>query len=60
MNKIQHEESLKKIQKAEYDIEQILQKYNEEVARINNLKEQVASARTDRVVFSNLFKKIEK
>jgi hypothetical protein len=30
------------------------------VARINSLKEQVSSARSDRVVFSNLFKKIEK
>jgi len=37
-----------------------LQKHNEEVARINALKEQVASARSDRVVFSNLFRKIEK
>ena len=41
-------------------MDQILQKHNEEVARINNLKELVASARSDRVVFSNLFKKIEK
>lgn len=30
------------------------------MARIHNLKEQVASSRSDRVVFSNLFKKIEK
>lgn len=37
-----------------------MQKSNEEVARIHNLKEQVASSRSDRVVFSNLFKKIEK
>ena len=37
-----------------------MQKHNEEVARINALKEQVASARSDRVVFSNLFRKIEK
>jgi hypothetical protein len=46
--------------KIEYDMEQILQKHNEEVAKINSLKEQSASARSDRVVFSNLFKKIEK
>ena len=37
-----------------------MQKSNEEVARIHHLKEQVASSRSDRVVFSNLFKKIEK
>jgi hypothetical protein len=30
------------------------------VARINTLKEQVDSARSDRVVFSNLFRKLEK
>lgn len=46
--------------KINYDIEQILQKHNEEIAKINQLKEQAASSRTDRVVFSNLFRKIEK
>jgi len=48
------------VHKVEYDIEQILVKHNEEIAKINSLKEQTASARSDRVVFSNLFKKIEK
>jgi len=41
-------------------MDQILQKHNEEIARISLLREQVNSARTDRVVFSALFKAIEK
>lgn len=49
----------KKMSKEEYEIDQILQKYNEEVARINTLREMANSARTDRVVYSALFKKIE-
>jgi hypothetical protein len=55
---VEVEETLKRAQKVEYDIEQILQKHNEEVAKINTLKEQVAAARSDRVVFSNLFRKL--
>lgn len=35
----------KKIKKVEYDIKQILHKYNEEIAKINWLKEQANSAR---------------
>lgn len=46
--------------KEEYEIDQVLQKYNEEVARIAGLREQVNSSRTDRVVFSALFKTIER
>ena len=57
---VEHEETLKRAHKIEYDIEQILQKHNEEIAKINSLKEQSASARSDRIVFSNLFRKIEK
>lgn len=49
----------RRCQKEEAAIEQILQKYNEEVARINALREMANSARTDRVVYSALFKKIE-
>ena len=49
----------KRVQKEEYELEQIQQKYNEEVARITALREMVDSARTDRVVYSALFKKIE-
>lgn len=60
MEEFETEQALKKAQKVEYDIKQILQKHNEEVARINTLKEQVASARSERVVFSNLFRKLEK
>ncbi len=50
----------KKIKKVQYDIKQILHKYNEEIAKINNLKEQANAARDERVVYSNLFNKIEK
>lgn len=38
----------------------MLQKHNEEIAKINVLKEQVSFSRRERVVYSNLFKKIEK
>lgn len=44
----------------EYDIKQILHKYNEEIAKINSLKEEANAARDERVVYSNLFNKIEK
>jgi uncharacterized protein YoxC len=50
----------KKIKKVEYDIKQILHKYNEEIAKINSLKEDANAARDERVVYSNLFNKIEK
>ena len=50
----------KLVRKQEYDIEQILQKHNEEIAKINILKEQISGSRRERVVYSNLFKKIEK
>lgn len=50
----------KKIKKVQYDIKQILHKYNEEIAKINNLKEQANAARDERVVYSNLFNKIQK
>ena len=50
----------KKVKKVEYDIKQILHKYNEEIAKINQLKEQANAARDERVVYSNLFNKIEK
>lgn len=35
----------KKIKKVEYDIKQILHKSNEEIAKINNLKEEANAAR---------------
>lgn len=50
----------KRVKKIEYDIKQILHKYNEEIAKINLLKEQANAARDERVVYSNLFNKIEK
>ena len=52
-----HEKLVKKIN---YDIDQILQKHNEEIARISLLKEEASSRRSERVVYSNLFKKLEK
>ena len=49
----------KKVKKIEYDIEQILQKHNEQIAKISLLKEQANGGRSERVVYSNLFKKLE-
>ena len=49
----------RRLSKEEYEVDQILQKYNEEVANINTLREMANAARTDRVVYSALFKKIE-
>lgn len=70
MNKVQavqkNEEELeystyeKKIKKIEYDLKQILHKHNEEIAKINSMKAAANAARDERVVYSNLFKKIEK
>jgi hypothetical protein len=56
----QKDKERKRIGKEEYLIAQRLIKYNEEIAKIAKLREQVDSARTDRVVYSALFKKIEK
>lgn len=53
-------ENRKKMVKLEYDIEQILQKHNQQIAKIAHLKENVAAGRADRVVFSKLFQKIER
>lgn len=37
----------------------MLQKHNEEIAKINVLREDVSAERSERVVYSNLFKKLE-
>lgn len=37
-----------------------MHKYNEEIAKINSLKEEANASRDERVVYSNLFNKIEK
>jgi hypothetical protein len=50
---------LLEIKKEEYDIEQVLQRHNEEIAKINTLREEVAAERSERVVYSNLFRKLE-
>ena len=44
----------------EYDIEQINNKQNEEKAVVGQLKENIAAARAERVVFSKLFQSIER
>lgn len=46
------------MKKVEYDIKQIEHKFNEEIAKINWLKEQANASRDERVVYSNLFNKI--
>lgn len=46
--------------KMQYEIDQLHEKHNEEVAKIHQLKEVANSRRSERVVYSNLFKKLEK
>ena len=53
----QREKLMSKIQ---YEIDQLLQKHNEEVAKIHHLKDVANSRRSERAVYSNLFKKLEK
>jgi uncharacterized protein (DUF3084 family) len=43
----------------EYNLEKIRSKHNEALAEINMLKEEVNMARRERVIFSNVFKKLE-
>jgi hypothetical protein len=50
----------KRQKKLEYDTEQIVIKHNESLAQINNLKEQVNIARSERVIYSGIFKNLEK
>lgn len=50
----------KLISKYQYEVDQILQKHNEEIAKIHNLKDLTNSKRSERVVYSSLFKKLEK
>ena len=50
----------KATKKVQYEIDQISQKHNEEIAKIQKLKELSSSRRSERVVYSNLFKKLEK
>lgn len=43
----------------EYKLEKIRSRHNESLAQINMLKEQVNMTRRERVIFSNVFKKLE-
>lgn len=54
------EDLVKRQQKMDYDIDQIVQKQNESHAQINELKERVNAARTERVIYSGVFKNIER
>jgi len=49
----------KKTKNLEYRLEQIRQKHNESLAQIGLLKEEANAARRERVIFSNVFKKLE-
>ena len=51
------ERTLKKLRE---DIDKIEQKRNQQVAKISELKETASCRRSERVVYSNLFKKMEK
>jgi hypothetical protein len=50
VSRLNHEKQvlngLFEIKKDEYDIEQVLQRHNEEVSKINTLREQVAAERS--------------
>lgn len=48
------------IDKYQYEVDQILQKHNEQIAKIHSLKDMANSSRSERVVYSSLFKKLEK
>ncbi|KAL4426281.1 hypothetical protein ABPG74_018698 [Tetrahymena malaccensis] len=48
-----------KIKQLEYKLEKTRSRHNESLAQINMLKEQVNMARRERVIFSNVFKKLE-
>ena len=51
------EKNLKQLRE---DIDKIEQKRNQQVAKIGELKEKASESRSERVVYSNLFKKMEK
>ncbi|EGR29602.1 hypothetical protein IMG5_152520 [Ichthyophthirius multifiliis] len=48
-----------KLKQLEYKLEKTRGKHNESLAQINMLKEKVNMARRERVIFSNVFKKLE-
>lgn len=48
-----------RIKQLEYKLEKTRGRHNESLAQINMLKEQVNTVRRERVIFSNVFKKLE-
>ena len=49
----------KKMKNYEYKLDQTKQKHNQAVAEIKRLKEEVNLVRRERVIFDNVFKKLE-
>lgn len=49
----------KKVKTLEYRLEKTRQRHNESLAEIKRLKEDVNAARRERVIFDNVFKKLE-
>lgn len=49
----------KKVKTLEYRLEKTRQRHNESLAEIKRLKEEVNAARRERVIFDNVFKKLE-
>lgn len=58
------EESLegvtKHYQKLEYDFDQLVQKHNESLAQINEIRIKVNASRAERVIYSGVFRNIER
>lgn len=51
---------IRKERKLEYDIDQLVQKHNESLCAINQAIVTVNAARSQRVIYSNIFNSIEK
>lgn len=49
----------KKVKTLDYQLEKTRQRHNEALAEIKRLKEEVNAARRERVIFDNVFKKLE-
>lgn len=54
------EDLTKKQHKLEYDFDQLVQKQNESHAQISEIKEKVNASRTERVIYSGVFRNIER
>jgi len=52
------EDLTKKLRKLEYDFDQLVQKQNESHAQISDIKEKVNASRTERVIYSGVFRNI--